>query len=538
MKNSRKLFLLWNLLLAGLILLITAGSCNGAGSFTISLGTSTISIEQGSNDNVTVTLTRNNFTNPINLSLEGTVAGITGTFTPNPVLSSTLVGNATATLTLNIAPTVAIGSYNLTVKAVGGGVTQSATLNLTVQASAVTGKVIDFLGDPRVGLLVKIGTGIALTDASGNFSITGVTPPYDAIVIDTTGSTSIGYVFQGLTRTDPTLQTFAFPSTVNSATIQGNLTGGAGFPNPANHVAWITFGSPEGFGFDNLASGSGPVYNMTPGWVGPPATSGNLHALQWKENASNLPIDYTGYGSVPLTISNGGTFSSPQTDIALSTSVAEATLSGSASLPGGYTVDRKFLSADWGVRQSIPVVMDNTPGMTFSYTTPNLPGTTMNVVVRADAPAPSTGNSVTYLTNQPPNASGVNLTVPPIPGQILPADGVTGVDTSTNFSWQAFTGSGGAVHAVIFNFTSAHRSYLVVTKGSSTTIPDLAAAGLPLPASAAGSWQVIGVSPFTDVDAATGPGGFLTDAFLTTFALMDHDGSFGSSGSRGFTTAP
>lgn len=101
---------------------------NVAGGYTLSA--TAVSIAQGGSGNSTVTITRvGGNTSPISLSLEGTPAGVTGNFTPNPATGGT------STLALTVGALVPPGGYNLTVRGATAGLAdQTAGLLLTVTA--------------------------------------------------------------------------------------------------------------------------------------------------------------------------------------------------------------------------------------------------------------------------------------------------------------------------------------------------------------------------------------------------------------------
>ena len=106
----------------------------GAASFTISASPATLTIAPGANQASTITIARTNLTADIALSLVNPPTGITGTFTPPSLTGSTL----TSSLQVNVAGTVAPGTHTLTVQGVGGSVTRTTTIALTVASSSVT----------------------------------------------------------------------------------------------------------------------------------------------------------------------------------------------------------------------------------------------------------------------------------------------------------------------------------------------------------------------------------------------------------------
>ncbi len=69
------------------------------------------------------------FKSAITLSATGLPAGVTATFAPASIASP---GNGTSTVTLKAAPTTVAGVYTVTLKGVGGGVTKTQPVTLTL----------------------------------------------------------------------------------------------------------------------------------------------------------------------------------------------------------------------------------------------------------------------------------------------------------------------------------------------------------------------------------------------------------------------
>ena len=92
-----------------------------------------VTIAQGAQGDVTITLSRTNFAGNINLALEGAPAGVTGDFNPASVTQTA------STLTLHVGAAVAAGNHQLTVRGTATGLTdQVKNFTLTVTA-VVTG---------------------------------------------------------------------------------------------------------------------------------------------------------------------------------------------------------------------------------------------------------------------------------------------------------------------------------------------------------------------------------------------------------------
>jgi uncharacterized membrane protein len=105
------------------------------GTLAIALGSGSGSVVAGSQATTTVTITRGgSFTGDVSLAAEGAPAGVTASFSA----SSLPAGVTSASLTLQVAASTAAGTYPITVRATGSGVTAAtATFTLTVTAAPV-----------------------------------------------------------------------------------------------------------------------------------------------------------------------------------------------------------------------------------------------------------------------------------------------------------------------------------------------------------------------------------------------------------------
>lgn len=390
----------------------------------------------------------------------------------------------------------------------------------------VVGKVVDRNTQPVGSAAVVITYGTtptvktATTDSSGNFTVDGVEKPYNASVVS--GTTAL--VYKGLNRTDPTLVFLSLTlSTPSSATLSGTISGGAGFPEPANHKTRVAFASPEANDATTANTTTGAYSMGTVSWFGGATTTGTLHALQWLFDGTGLPTDYKGYGSkTGVALSNGGAFTGQ--NVALS-GISEASVSGNVGVPTGYAMTSKAMDVAFANRARIAVLSDTSSSASFTYTTPNIAGATVNLTTTLNKGA--TVSVRTVKTGLAVNASGISIN--PVAGSelSLPATAATNVGYSNIFSWSQFVGG---VHIVAFN--SAGPDYIVITSDTSTSIPNLSSVGLALPASTPYTWEVFGIAPFASVDEAAS-----TSTWVNTF-LGATDGTISTSATRSFTTAP
>ena len=178
---------------------LTVGAAAG---FTIAANPTTLTIAPGANSTSTVTIVRTNFTTDVALSLLNPPAGITGTFTPALLTGTTTL---TSSLQVNVAGTVQPGSYPITVRGVGGAITQTATITVTVPAA---GSNVTFAMQPTTLTIQQGSSGQATLNVTRtNFS--------DNIVPSVTGNPA------GMTVTfNPN------PISGNSATVTVNVGAG------------------------------------------------------------------------------------------------------------------------------------------------------------------------------------------------------------------------------------------------------------------------------------------------------------------------
>ncbi len=391
----------------------------------------------------------------------------------------------------------------------------------------VTGKVIGVNSQPVASVPVLIaGLPSVNTDANGNFTIANVTTPYTVVVVDGTNKRAL--VYRGLSRSDPTLFWLGTtPGTSHTASVSGALLPWTAIAPGTKTTARVCYASPDAAGSSqvNLTSGN---YSLSSTWYGPTTTTGTIYGLMWDYDANGMPTTYDKYGKRSNVSLLDGTTNTNQNDTIGVTQTAQ--ISGSVTVPSGYTLGARTLYAVFESRIGIPVLSDPTTIPTFAYNTPNVTGVTISLVA---AISNGTGGAVeSFLSGLAVNQTNATMTIPAAPELSLPVNNATGVTVGTPFSWTPFAGG---VHLVSFNpVVAGQPSILLITAATSDSIPNLTSAGLALPSSAVYHWNVAGVAPFASIDAAAGTGGAL--GFITnTYAFT---GSFGNSASRLFTTAP
>ncbi|TME80751.1 MAG: hypothetical protein E6I43_13045, partial [Chloroflexi bacterium] len=256
-------------------------------------------------------------------------------------------------------PGIAVTSYSLTAQAsgyqsqaatatVGGGSTTTKNFALTGQATQLSGTVTDAsTSRPIAGATVSAGTGSAITDANGAYTIAGLAPgTYTAT------ATASGYASQStsvtLTTGSTTTQNFALAP--NPGTITGTVTdAGTGAPIAGATVSYSGGStSTDGSGaytLANVAEGSYSVTASATGYasqsrtvtVGPGATATQNFALTRPNGAITGTVTSAATGSpisgATVSYSGGSTTTNGSGQYTLS-NVATGTYNVTASATG------------------------------------------------------------------------------------------------------------------------------------------------------------------------------------------------------------
>jgi uncharacterized membrane protein len=277
-----------------LVLLAVATACGGGDNggtnppvnvagFTVSLSSTTLSIQQGASGSVTATIARTgSFTGTVNLSTESVPAGITATFNPSAVTGST----TSTALTVDVAASVAPGNYTFTIRGQAAGVNdqRTATVSMTVT--------------PRPSIALALSPTSASVAPGGGTSFTATVTPTNF-----TGATSVAI-------------TGAPAGVAPTVTTSGNT-----------HTVAVAVGSvtaPGTYMLTATASGSGVT-----------SVSANF-AL----TVTTPPAGVIGLAAAPaaLTLQAGGASAITTLTITRTNFAGNVTLGAQSGLPAGATV--------------------------------------------------------------------------------------------------------------------------------------------------------------------------------------------------------
>lgn len=429
---------------------------------------------------------------PVNFT--ATFANTTGTATWNLTGPGSMSVDPSNGNGASYTPPASVASAtSATLTATSGTLTASATITVNPPPTiTVAGKVMDSGKNGVSGATVAIGSQHTTTDGTGAFSISGVTAPYDAVLIVPAGSRNAAIVYKGLTRADPTLLNLAVSGNPpNSGTVTGSVSGGDALPAASDNTA-VAWGSPEVVRFASFTSNP---WSLSFKWAGPAATTGNVHALQWTPT-TGIPTAYKGYGvHTGVAVANGGTTNSVA--IAMTAPVA-STVSGSVTVPAGLTLAAKSLSIAFDDGATFGVGSENSSATSFNYPVPS--GISSTATVSAQGAITGVAASITAVSGIAAGATNATVSLLSPAVQSTPVNNATGVSTTTDFTWTQLSG---AVHVVIIGSSASATApaYYIISTGSTGRIPDLGALGVVLPAATAYGWQILALGPWASIDA-------------------------------------
>jgi hypothetical protein len=489
-------------------------------------------------------------------------AGFTQVLTSTKTLTDLTAGKYEVTA----ANVTAGSSYGASVTGSPASITAGNTSSVSVAYGAlrtITGKLVLNNGQPFIAsnfggavLSVKLlGSTVDIPiDASGGFVVNNVPSTYSLVMLITSQSFRSAIVYQGLTRTNPTLTILggsSVPVQSTFATVEGKFTGGLGFSATSKATTEFTVSVPKAVssGSSNRGSVDPTTGNYTAfiNWAGGNPIAATMHALQYSTNETNGKITaFGGYAqkTINLVPSQGTPI---KQDITLAP-VNSGTVNGSINWPSGitapqYSVSTILFLSGLNTEEIFvfpPLGSQPSSGVPDGYDqlVPVIAGA--KLIQRVGITEKPTSGALL-----PPKESGVWKTVTPgattnivVPAPIAltaPESAASGVTGNTKFTWSAFSGG---VHLLSFfsGMSGVQTSIVVVTAASSSTFPDLSAYGFGLPKAATYVWWVNGIAPYASMDMATDTSGL--NLPFGPFSIPTSDGSYSSSGFQPFTTAP
>lgn len=368
--------------------------------------------------------------------------------------------------------------------------------------AAVHGKVINHWLQPVPGVIVMVGDEEVETNELGEFEIEEVPEIYD-VMLDVTYPrfgvpARYGWVYQGVTRRDPTLQVYGgLPLRDANVLI-----------NPTNVVAGTGRVVATALGGDYTRydrEDDSAAYSMF-SYYGPPSITMNAYALQWVE-VDDLPIEYLAYDDAGLLAFDSESDADVEVTVDLTeTEVTSGTISGtvasSSSEDRSNTVYVRFAS------NALIQVVDDAPGgeSNFTYTVPSLPDASI-LVAAHEGEIFDLERAVAYQNGVSPGQTGIQLEIP-VPARLSAPEPNATLDEDTVFEW---TRDDGQAQAFVWHLaaTSLDEGVFVVTAQKQVKLTSFADKLELIRPGEEYSWRVETHGEPESVDAMLGAEGFM-----------------------------
>ena len=306
-----------------------------ASSFQLNAGAPSLALTQGSSGAITLNVAvSGGFNSTVALSAGGLPAGVTASFTP---ASLPAPGSGAASLKVSSTASAVPGTYNLSLTATGGGLTQTAPLAVTIQANcsyAVTPlSASATAAGGSFSLTVTAQTGCSwtaasnaswITLASGNSGNGNGKVSYSVaannITAARTGSITVGGATVAITQSAASLSyslsptSASFPAAGGSGSVAVSVSPSGASWTASSTASWITFVSGSSGNGNGKVSYSVAANSTTSARTGSIAVGSASVAITQAAASSSYSLSPTsasfpaagGSGSVVITVSPSG----------------------------------------------------------------------------------------------------------------------------------------------------------------------------------------------------------------------------------------
>ncbi len=362
----------------------------------------------------------------------------------------------------------------------------NTTTPVTPTTITVAGKVLDAYGYQISAATVVIGTQSTQTAGDGSFSISNVSTPYDAYVLNPNAGV---FGVKGLTIANPFLpgniQISPPPQSSLLVTIPAVPTG-----SRATVIFQDTLtGKVSGFA-QIQQLGTNALVNMG-GTSGQPL-AGKVYVIEYTVSGNPSVVGiYTGYAEQTVSFNYGTP--TTVTFTSLNGGLGQSTVSGTVNSSGGTNL-QAVLWINFGTKNNIThkggfiqSITSNTSSLSFSFNVPTGTLTTPVLNVVAITPNPPNSSVAQRMKTVSSGSSGTIINIDTIPSLLTPANNATNVDTTTMFTFT--NGGGNGLHQIRLTPTGPNGKFFqIVTKGTSLTIPNFSSFGYTLGTTATYSW--------------------------------------------------
>jgi hypothetical protein len=428
----------------------------------------------------------------------------------------------------------------------GGNGNQAGGINVPIAGDGntptdptVRGKLIDFWGHVLPNVAIQIGETLTSSDENGEFVFEDVPATYDVsfhvTFIQYNQTRSFGWVFQGLTRRDPTLQVSqGLPlRDGNILVTPDNVTAVA-----ANETISVAIGGDDGNW--NIGNVGATGVQTSASWEGGDTTSATAHGLYFQfDEDTDFPTSYLAHDSSLVSLED----SSEQAQITLNLTpgtLAAGNLQGKVEEASGTERENSvFLRFDSGA--TIPLLSHSGAEDLFTYLVPTIPNSSITVAA-SEGDAYYGFYAVAHANGLAASSEDLELVIPTPASLTSPADQLTGVDETTTFAFQSAAANPGPFVVQFENVdtTGLYQTLYVVTAEKQLTIPEVLDGGFALQKNKIFEWRVATHGSFGSVDEMAGSTGYL-DPFAVEAEPVGpnlEDGQYTISAARYFTSAP
>jgi hypothetical protein len=405
----------------------------------------------------------------------------------------------------------------------------------------VRGRLIDFYRHPVPGVTIGVNGVEVVTDEDGEFVFEDVPEVYDAsFIIEVPNPTKIyGWVFQGLTRRDPTLQVF---QGLAQRSMYTDLRAQDGAPTATQNLT-LAAGSAHGTAQIQEIPSNGRDFADYE-WFGPAATAATAHGLMWSyDSATELPTSYVSYTTFPLALDDTTT-DRPLINISVApTAITQANIGGTVTdLAESGRVNYGYVRFTSGA--TIDLFEDDPGPATFSYLVPTLPNGSITFAA-IDEDWTTREFALVHQDGITPGTTNLALTIPATPSLTAPANAASVSDT-TEFRYQNRQEGVGAV-VVRIEDTDFYQGIYIVTANTEFSVPEVLEGGFGLRIGGEHFWQVEAHGLYGSVDEMASSTGYAdtfaidvvgTSGFTSAKGPRTNSGTLAMSGRRYFTYQP
>ncbi|HEX2872926.1 MAG TPA: hypothetical protein VHP33_16810 [Polyangiaceae bacterium] len=407
---------------------------------------------------------------------------------------------------------------------------------------AVHGKVIDLWGGALANVPIQIGDELGSTNAEGEFTFDNVPSSYDVSLTISGGNPNrdYGWVYQGLTRRDPTLQVYSARQEYETTVVVKTINVGT---SPFDTVT-AAFGTPTGQVEDKEVDFTyAPGEGVNVPWLGATSSTGTAHALLWStvSGTNKAPAKYKAYVSKPVGLMDG-------TDDELTFDLTPGTLDAgniSGTITGGTGERVNKLYARFESNANIQLMAQASAPNTFSYLVPTLPKASISIAAIAGDDYGPIG--VAHADGLAKGDSSIKLTIPSPATPVKPKGIGSKLGADKVFAFTPAAGNDGPFVVFIERRDRSYFSMYVVTAQKELKLPTVLGGAFSLlpgdgEQGAEYAWGIETHGDYGSVDDMTGPTGFI-DSFGDSWGAEPRgprqgDGSFTFSGSYPFGIDP